>query len=222
MLTSQRQEGSIMMKNSARRILVVLSSIHALVFLMPNPARAHCDTMNGPVVIAAQKALETSNVNLVLIWVRRDDEATIREAFAQTLAVRKLSPEARTLADMYFFETVVRIHRAGEGVAYTGLKPADTQMEPGIVAADHALAKGTVAELMRHLDEAVQHGIQEKFSAAMAKKNYGKDNVEAGREYVKAYVTFIHYAEGLSRAASAAEEGHLHPKAKVDVHDHEQ
>jgi hypothetical protein len=36
--------------------------------------------MDGPVVKAAQKALETGNVNLVLIWVRKNDEGEIRKA----------------------------------------------------------------------------------------------------------------------------------------------
>jgi hypothetical protein len=43
--------------------------------------------------------------------------------FTKTLAVRKQSKEAKELADMYFFETLVRIHCAGEGAPYTGLKP---------------------------------------------------------------------------------------------------
>jgi len=88
---------------------------------------AHCDTVNGPVVIAAQKGLETNNVNLVLIWVQKKDEAELEKAFNNTLSMRKLSPEAKELADMYFFETLVRIHRAGDGVAYTGLKSAETE-----------------------------------------------------------------------------------------------
>ena len=34
-------------------------------------ASAHCDGLDGPVVQAAQQALETGNVNLVLVWVQR-------------------------------------------------------------------------------------------------------------------------------------------------------
>ena len=101
----------------------VLLALVALILLPQNVLFGHCDTMNGPVIKAAEKALETGNVNLVLIWVQKKDEATIKEAFQKTLAVRKLNAEAKKLADMYFFETLVRIHRAGEGVAYTGLKP---------------------------------------------------------------------------------------------------
>jgi hypothetical protein len=190
--------------------IAIVPALFALVLLSKTMLFGHCDTMNGPVVIAAQNALEVGNVNLVLIWVQKNDEAVIKDAFTKTLAVRKLSPEARKLADMYFFETLVRIHRAGEGVAYTGLKPAGTQVEPGIEAADKALEKGSADELLTHLQETVHHGIQEQFSSAMAKKNFKPDDVASGREYVKAYVEFIHYAESLFGAASQPAGGHIH------------
>ena len=83
---------------------------------------------------------------------------------------------------MSFFETLVRIHRAGEGVAYTGLKPAETPVDPGIEAADKALEKGSAEDLLKYLTEAVHHGIHEQFTNAMAKKNFKQDDVAAGRE----------------------------------------
>jgi hypothetical protein len=199
-----------MKPNSVVRSTIVFFSLFAVAFFAPTLANAHCDTMNGPVVLAAQKALATNNVNLVLIWVQKKDEATIKQAFTKTMAVRNLSPEAKTLADMYFFETLVRIHRAGEGVAYTGLKPAETQVDPGIEAADRALEKGSAEELLKYLTEAVHHGIHGQFTNAMARKNFKNDDLEAGREYVKAYVEFIHYVERLYQAAKQPSEGHYH------------
>src|SRR5512147_1018908 len=95
--------------------LVVLAVPVVMELVVPVPAIAHCDGLDGPVVKAAQKALETGNVNPVLIWVQKKDEGEIKQAFQKTLAVRKLNPQAKELADMYFFETLVRIHRAGEG-----------------------------------------------------------------------------------------------------------
>lgn len=198
-----------MSTHTLRRCSVLFVLVCVTVFLLPSPLNAHCDTMNGPVVTAANKALETGNVNFVLIWVKQNDEAEIRMAFEKTLAVRKLSVEARKLADMYFFETLVRVHRAGEGVPYTGLKPAETAVDPGIEAADKSLETGSVDQLLKHLNEAVRTGIHQKFEQAMTKKKFKTDNVEAGREYVEAYVQFIHYAERLFQAASKPA-GHLH------------
>ncbi len=188
---------------SALLFLVVLTLL-----LKPGGVFAHCDGMDGPVVKAAQKALETGNVNFVLIWVQKKDEAEVRNAFQQTLTVRKLGAEAQRLADKYFYETLVRVHRAGEGESYTGLKPAGRDLGPAIPAADKALASGSVEPLLNLLNEAVHHGMHTTFAQAVAKKKFDHDNIEAGREYVKAYVQFIHYVERLYEAAAKPAEAH--------------
>src|SRR5512147_928885 len=78
--------------------VVVLSLLAGL----PVAARAHCDTLDGPVVKTARTALETGKVNPVLAWVRSQDEAEVKAAFGRALAVRKLGPQARELADTSF------------------------------------------------------------------------------------------------------------------------
>lgn len=175
-----------------------------------NSVFAHCDALDGPVIKAAQKALETGNVNLVLIWVQPKDEAEIRGAFEQTVKVRKLNAEAKQLADMYFFETLVRVHRAGEGAPYTGLKPAGLDRGPAIPAGDKALETGSAEPLFKLLSDMMHNSLHETFTTAKAKKNFNQDDVKAGREYVQAYVTFIHYVEGLYTAARKTGVGHAH------------
>ena len=130
------------MKN-VKRIVTSSALTFGLIFLAPGDVLAHCDNLDGPVVKAAQQALETRNLSQVLIWVQADDEPEIRAAFEQTLVVRALSPQGREMADRYFFETVVRVHRAGEGASYTGLKPAGRDLGPAIPAADKALDEGS-------------------------------------------------------------------------------
>jgi len=90
----------------------------------------HCDTMDGPVVKAAKIALDKGNVNLILPWVPKRAEAELKKAFEKTLRARKLGKEAAELADYWFLETAVRLHREGEGAPYTGLKPADSTGVP--------------------------------------------------------------------------------------------
>src|SRR5512133_3612252 len=87
----------------------------------PSTASAHCDTLNGPVIAAARLALEKGDVTPVLKWVKAAGEPEIRHAFEQALAVRTAGSQAKELADRYFFETLVRVHRQGEGAPYTGL-----------------------------------------------------------------------------------------------------
>ena len=174
------------------------------------PVQAHCDTLDGPVVGAARKALDSGNVNLALVWVQKKDEAEVGAAFRKARNVRKSGGEAKELADTYFFETLVRVHRAGEGAPYTGLKPAG-EVEPAIAAADQAIASGKLQPLGGLVAERMEKGLHSHFEQVMAKKRYNPDDVEAGRGYSSAYVEFVHYAERLYEAAEAmAPEHHAH------------
>jgi len=184
-------------------------------------ALAHCDGMDGPVVTGAKEALENEDINLVLIWVQKKDEAEIKKAFQKTLAVRKLNPEAKELADMYFFETLVRIHRTGEGASYTGLKPAGRDLGPAIPAADKAIIDGKIDPVIKLLTDKMRDGINEYFNHVMAKQNFKKDDIEAGREYIEAYVTFIHYIERLYEGANqVGTHGHYPESEQDEVHKH--
>lgn len=192
----------------------------SLLIVTTSPGRswAHCDTMSGPVVSAARQALETGNANRALIWVRKADEEEIRRAFRQTLAVRKLSQEARELADTHFFETLVRVHRAGEGAPYTGLKAEDIDLGPAIPCADKALADGKVEPLVKLVTEAVTKGIREHFQDVTAKKDFNVEDVAAGREYVEAYVTYVHYVERVYEAAAHPVSGHYRESGEGEGH----
>jgi len=190
---------------------------------LAGPAAAHCDTMNGPVILDAKKALDSGNVNPALIWVQAGDEAEIRRAFAAASAVRKAGGKAKELADHHFFETLVRVHRAGEGAPYTGLKPAATP-EPAVAAADRSIAAGKLDAARKLVEEQVEHGLKQQFQAVMAKKDYKANDVAAGRAYAGAYVQYVHYVERLHEtAASGAEHGHGHeavPAKHADPHAH--
>ena len=163
-------------------------------------AHAHCDTTKGPVISAARAALAAGNANFVLHWVRPEDEPAIRSAFENAMEVRALSPQAKALADRYFFETLVRIHRAGEGAPYTGL--TDRESEPIIATTDRALERGSAEELEQQLVAAIAAGLAERFNAARAAKDFEPGDVAAGRRFVGAYVPLTHWAEAVFAAAS--------------------
>lgn len=197
---------------------LIVSAVISALLLAPTAAFSHCDGLDGPVVKAARKALETGNVNLVLIWVQKQDEMAIKEAFQKTIAVRKLNPEARELADMYFFETLVRIHRAGEGAPYTGLKPAGRDLGPAIPAADKALDSGSEKALVKLLTESVQGGVIGHFKEVLARKKFDNNDVEKGRAFIKAYVEFIHFVERIYDAAKKPAQGHFPESEGSEVH----
>ncbi|MCK8604299.1 DUF6448 family protein [Desulfoferrobacter suflitae] len=197
------------MKN---KLFVALSNVFIVLSIVTFAGAAkcfaHCDTMDGPVVKAAKEALETENVDPVLIWVQEGDEVEIKRSFQETLAVRKLGPKAEKLADRYFFEKLVRIHRAGEGAPYTGLKPAGMDLDPAVKEADRALEKGSADQLVTELTNNVATGVRERFHQTVEKKKHAGDSLEAGREFVASYVEFVHYVERLHLDAAGLKAHH--------------
>jgi len=196
------------MKTHQRLLALGLTGL-GLLFVGTDYASAHCDGLDGPVVKAAQKALETKNVNLILIWVQKENEPELRAVFQQTVAVRRLGTESKSVADRYLFETLVRLHRAGEGAPYTGLKPAGRDLGPAIPAADRAVEMGRTDALERLLATELREGLHDAFAKVQATRKYDVNDVEAGRAYVKAYVEYIHFVERLHEAVTSSAAGHF-------------
>jgi hypothetical protein len=185
-----------MKTNKIISILAVLFFLFTASVVKPLFCYAHCDTLDGPVVADARQALAKGDVTPLLKWVQTDNEKEILVAFQKTLAVRAKDAEAKELADMYFFETLVRVHRAGEGAPYTGLKSGEA-IDPAVALADQALESGSVDKLVDVLTKAMANGIRERFQHASETQSHADDSVVAGREFVEAYVIFTHYVEGL-------------------------
>lgn len=198
----------IFMKNKKIISFVFSFALLAIVFLGVKSASAHCDTMDGPVIKAAQEALDAGDPSLILIWVKDEDDKAIREVFEKTMKMRKLSPEAREFADMYFFENLVRIHRAGEGAPYTGIKPAGTDIGEIIPAIDKAFETGTADPFLKFLPEGIHNAARNHFNQVYSKKNFDKDDVEAGRGYIGNYVQFMHHVLEISGSPETEEHKH--------------
>lgn len=195
------------MKRKGMLAAVALGAV-SLLLLATDYAFAHCDGLDGPVVNAARKALATNNVNHVLVWVQKENEPELRAVFQQTLAVRKLNPESQALADRHLFETVVRLHRAGEGAPYNGLQPAGRDLGSAIPAADRAVESGDIGDVEKLLIKDIRSGLTEAFEPVKARRNYDPNDLDAGRQYVKAYVEYVHFVERLHEAATRAAAGH--------------
>jgi hypothetical protein len=208
------------MKSLNRDVKRMIAAVVTAVALMGSQsAAAHCDTLDGPVVAAARKALDSGNVNLVLFWVQKRDETEIRNHFQKTVAVRKAGGTAKELADMYFFETLVRIHRAGEGAGYTGLKPAG-KVEAPIAAADRSIESGKLQDVGQLISKRMEQGLHRHFEDVMKKKNYKADDVAAGRAFASAYVEYTHYVERLYDAGETLAPGRVQKEAPGLAHSH--
>ncbi len=173
----------------------------------PATALAHCDGIDGPVVLAAKEALNSGDVNLILVWVQEDDEDEVKRVFEHTLRVRELGEDAQKLADTFLYETLVRIHRAGEGAPFTGLKPAGRDLGPAIPMADNAVETGSAKPVLELLNKVVREGLHHRFVKVQKLKNFDKNDIKAGRDFVKAYIEFLHYVEPIYEVA-VSEGGH--------------
>jgi hypothetical protein len=186
--------------------------------VLTGSAFAHCDTMNGPIVPLAHAALEEGDITPLLKWVQPAYEHELKEAFNRAVAVRKKGQDAQELADRYFLETFVRVHRAGEGAPYTGLK--DEPVLPIVALADKALETGSVDGMLSKITDHVARGIKEKFARAKELAKHKDHSVEAGRAYVAAYVEYVHYVEGIRNAVMAAGHAHGSPEQHAAPHEH--
>lgn len=195
-----------------KQMLIIPAVLGGLVIalgLAASPANAHCDSIDGPVAGAAMKALEAKNVNIVLPYAPATAETEMTSAFAQAVAVRAQSAEAKTLADRTFMETAVRLHRMGENAPYTGLKPAGGDFGPAIPAADKAIADGTTIDLLPLLTGGVAKGVVERFDHVMHAKDLPAEaatlaEVPAARERVEAELGFVTYVEGIYAATQGS------------------
>lgn len=199
-----------------RKILLTLIGIASLfifsLFVSPKEASAHCDTLDGPVVSAARKALNTKNVNYALIWVLPENEDAIRKALKKAMERRKKAKTKKEKedADMEFFETLVRIHREGEGAEFEGVKPAGS-IEPELALADKAAETGNLDDVLDHIDsEENKEIIRHLFHKLQEKSNYDTNDVPSGREFIESYVVFIHAVEKAIKGELLEEMAHHH------------
>jgi len=70
---------------------------------------------------------------------------------------------------------------------------------------------------VRMVTDAVAKGIRERFARAIEAKRDADESVEAGREFVEAYVMFVHHVERLHLDAATDAEEHAAAEAS---HEH--
>jgi len=177
----------------------------------------HCDTLDGPVIKAIKIALEKGNVNYILPWVPKKGEKEVINAFEKTLRARGQGEEAMEVADYWLYETVVRIHREGEGAPYTGLKPAGLDWGPVVPRAEKAIATGDSREVIDFMTHTLREELEARFNNAIAKKGYDVNNVDAARDYVQAELQFVLFSHGLYTAITGKGE---HGEEGLKTHEH--
>jgi len=148
-------------------------------------------------VKAAKKALEKKNINYVLIWIPEESEAELRGIFEKTLQARKGGKAAQEVADDWFFENAIRLHRAGEGAPYTGMKPAGLSEGPVVPKAEKAIETESPQETIDFILGIVEDDLAHRFHTVMDRKKYDVDDIAAGREYIGAFIGWVVYSHHL-------------------------
>ena len=74
---------------------------------------------------------------------------------------------------------------------------------------------GSIDGLVTLVTEASAEGIRERFAHARELKQHADHNIDAGRQYVAAYVEYVHYVEGIHAAATKST-GH-HGEAAMET-----
>ena len=172
----------------------------------------HCDAKDGPVVAGALTALDTGEVNMALRFAPKDAEDEIRTAFTKAVQARSSGQVAREVADLYFAETVVRLHRAGEGATFTGLKPVGLDVGPVIPLAEHAIETGAGDELVTFLSDTLHEEVKHRLERVLELKARADTGLAEAREYTSAMLglqVWSHKLYGAMRA-SPHEDGHEH------------
>ena len=205
---------AVLKSRIGRAVVALLAATALAVPLMLGsaaPASAHCDSAQGPVATAARDALEEGNVDLVLPYVKADQEQELTAAFNQTVAIRDSGPEVQKLADQYFVETAVRLHRVGEGASYTGLKD-DVEISPALAAAEASLEEGTRDQVLTVLKRDLRVELTERFESVLEAREAERANpsVETARERAEAELMFEKYVLEIETATNA-ELGHDAP-----------
>ena len=195
-----------------RKLITISFTSSLLLMCFSANVFSHCDSLDGPVIKDAKRALAAQDITPVLKWIDPLDQAEVTSAFKAAIEIRLKSDEVRDVADIYFFETLVRIHRKSEGEGFTGLKPAGSA-EPVIVAADRALEDGDIEALADKISSAVRKGIIARYQDTNKKKKSSDESVEKGREFVKAYVQYTHFLEAIHHIVS---QGASHKHQAVD------
>lgn len=201
--------------------MLAVAAFTVLFLATPRDAAAHCDTLDGPVILDARKAIEAKDITPILKWVKPKDEKAVRAAFNKVFASKSKSPET---VEHAFFSTLVKIHRAGEGAPFTGLKPAGA-VEPAVAEADKALASGSADALVKLITDDISAGIKSRYEHAAVTYKHKDESVAQGREFVEAYVAFTHYVERLhqdatGKGAHGEQGGHDKHKKKLDHSSH--
>ncbi len=184
--------------NLLGKIGIVFILLLAVFLLAPAGLRAHCDRVNGPVAKSARQALKTGQFKPVAIWIGEEQEAALQDRFESSLKAYRAGGPGKKVAKSYFMSEAIRLHRAAEGMPFTGLKPA-SELPIDLKLAEKARETGDVQPVVDLLSSELEQKVKKWFKTSReARRQWEQQqNVETGRKWADAYVKYIIYVHKL-------------------------
>ncbi|MCF8232198.1 MAG: DUF6448 family protein [Bacteroidales bacterium] len=196
-ITEKSRKRTTIMKMTGSLVMVLM-----FIAFTSQQTYAHCDRENGPVAVDAKEALKTGDFSKIAIWVGEEQEEELRDKFRKSLSVYQKGGESKELATEYFMSNAVRLHRAAEGMPFTGLKPAQAAAKD-IQVAEKALITGNLDPVMDMFSSKMEDEAQKWFQKALEAKKNKDESVKAGREWANSYVKYIIYLHKLYQKIEA-------------------
>ena len=156
------------------------------------------DEMQEPVEKAAKMALETGNVNYILIWLPEESENTLKNLLEKTRCVRSSRMNMQNQVYDWYFATVNRFFNANRYPDYLTTQFGGLAEKPLVLKVDKAIESGDFEEIRDIIPVTHEADAKQRFQHIMDMRNYPVNNIAAGRAYVSAFFDFNRYVHDLS------------------------
>lgn len=156
------------------------------------------DEMPGPVLKAAKIALETGNVNYILIWVPENYENTVKNLLEKTCCKRSSVLNTQKQAYDWYYETVNRLFSASRACDYLTYQSKAFAENPLVLKVYKAIESGNFEKIRDEIPVSYEADAQQRFLHVMNLRDYPVNNIAAGRSYVSAFFDFNRYVHDLS------------------------
>ncbi len=117
----------------------------------------------------------------------------------------KAGKDAKEVADDWFFENTIRLHRAEKEHRTPGMKPAGLSEGPVVPRAEKAIETGDPKESIGFILKTVEDDLTHRFHHVMEKKKYDVNDVAAGREFIEAFIGWVVYSHHLYMSVTSAD-----------------
>lgn len=156
------------------------------------------DVIQGPVVKAAKMALETGNVNYILIWLPEESENTLKNLLEKTCCKRSSRMNMQNQAYDWYFATVNRFFSTSRSYDYLKTQFGGLAEKPLVLKVDTAIESGNFEEIRDIIPITHEADAKQRFLHVMNMRNYPVNDIAAGRAYVSAFFDFNRYVHDLS------------------------